>query len=144
MDIAGSIAAVGSALSIVKELKEIDAQVDQASLKLKVAELTSALADAKLGLVEVAEQLREKDGEIKRLAELVRYRAENLVDIRGFRYKSVGGEPAGIPLCPVCENKGLFVHLAQDRTKNGHPYTCPSCKGVFGHVSVFAYPSTPG
>jgi hypothetical protein len=140
MDVAGSISAVGAALGIVKELREINAQMDQATLKLKIAELTSALADAKLGLVDVAEDVRAKEAEIARLLALVRHRETNLVDYHGYRYRAVDGKPVGRAYCPVCENKGLYVTLAQDRTKNGYPETCPSCKGAFGHVSGFPQP----
>lgn len=138
MDIATTISAVGAALGVVKELKQIDAQFDQASLKLKIAELTAALADAKLGLVEVAEALRDKDAKISELAALLKYRADNLVDYNGFRYLAKDGKPSGLPYCPVCEHKGIYVRLAQDRSKAGMPYCCPSCKGNYGFQGVQA------
>ncbi|GGA50908.1 hypothetical protein GCM10011385_00180 [Nitratireductor aestuarii] len=137
MDIAGSIAAVSSALTIVKEIKEIDAQLDQASLKLKIAELTEALAEAKLGLVDVLEDLRMKDQEISRLNDQLRYRAENLIDYNGFRYQNVEGSPKGRPYCPACEAKGLYIMVAQDRNTPGHPYKCPSCRADFGYSGVY-------
>lgn len=137
MDIAGSIAAVGSALTIVKELKEIDAQLDQAALKLKIAELTEALAEAKLGLVDVLEDLRAKDQEIVRLNEKLKYRAENLSDFNGFRYQNINGLPKGLPYCPACEAKGLYIKLAQDRSSRGVPYKCPSCRADYGYHGVF-------
>lgn len=136
MDIAGTITAVGSALKIVKELREIDAHLDQASLKLKVAELTEALAEAKLGLVDVAEELKAKDTIIAQLNERMRYRAENLIDHKGFRYQQVDGVPKGRPYCPVCETKGIYVMVAQDRNTSGHPYKCPSCRADFGYAGV--------
>jgi hypothetical protein len=136
MDVAGTISAVTAAIGFARELNSVDGQVDQAALKLKVAELTTALADAKLGMVEVAEQLRAKDKEIADLKERLRYRAENLIDHHGFRYAQVDGQPKGLPYCPVCEHKGLYVKLAQDRNTKGYPYKCPSCKADFGYNGI--------
>ncbi|PAQ00761.1 hypothetical protein LRP31_07435 [Mesorhizobium mediterraneum] len=138
MDIPGTIAAVGSALSIVKEIRAIDTQIDQATLKLKIAELTSALADAKLGLVDVAQLLHEKAAQITKLTALVKYRAENLVDQNGFRYEAKDGKAFGPPYCPVCEAKGIFLKLAQNRALPGIPYVCPSCKANYGPTGIYA------
>ncbi|GGD43364.1 hypothetical protein [Aureimonas glaciei] len=137
MDIAGSLAAVGSALTIVKELRAVDAQMDQATMKLKVAELTSALADAKLGLVDVADQLREKDAEISKLRDALRYREDNLISVNGLRYHTKGVHAVGAPICPVCEAKGLFLTVVRDVSSPGHPFKCPSCKANFGNATVF-------
>lgn len=137
MDIVGTIAAVGSALGVVKELKEIDAQYDQAALKLKIADLTTALADAKLGLVDVAEQLKAKDGEISDLKAKLRYRAENLVEHNGFRYQSNGGKADGLPFCPVCEAKGVYLKVVQVLNAPGQPFCCPSCKANYGRYGVY-------
>lgn len=136
MDVAGAISAVTAAIGFARELNNVDVQVDQASLKLKVAELTTSLADAKLGMVEVAEELRKKDAEIASLVEQVRYRAENLVDHNGYRYASDEGHPVGAPYCPVCEAKGLYIKLVQSH-EPGRPYKCPSCKGDYGYAGIF-------
>lgn len=136
MDVTGAISAVTAAIGFARELNNVDVQVDQAALKLKVADLTTALADAKLGLVEVAEQLREKDSKIAALIEQVRYRAENLVDHNGYRYPSENGEPKGVPFCPVCEAKGLYIKLVQSQDP-GRPYKCPNCKANYGFNGIY-------
>lgn len=141
MDIAGAISAVTAAIGFARELNNVNIQVDQATLKLKVAELTTALADAKLGLVDVAELLRDKEQEIARLTGLLAYKASNLVDVDGMRYRTQDGQPVGLPICPVCEAKGLFITLAQDRSTNGYPYRCPSCKANYGHQARYKSPT---
>lgn len=141
MDITGSIAAVTAALGLVKELRSIDAQFDKAELKLKIADLTEALSEAKLGLVDVAEQLRTKDAEIADLKQKIIYRAENLIDHNGFRYASDDGQAHGLPYCPACEHKGLYIKLAQDRSTNGYPYKCPSCKANYGSMGIYIKPA---
>ncbi len=143
MDLATSLSAVTAALALVKELKQIDAQFDKAELKLKIAGLTEALSDAKLGLVEIAQEMAEKDAEIRRLSELLAYKASNLVEQGAFRYfANEAGEASGVPICPVCEKKGLFLKLAQDRSKGAGAvtYVCPSCKANYGYSGIIAKP----
>ena len=68
------IATIGAVLSslktatdIAKFLRESDLSLERAELKLKIAELVGALADAKIELTEVQEALSAKD---KHIAEL--------------------------------------------------------------------------
>jgi hypothetical protein len=46
------IASMSAAIGLAKELVGINKAVDEATWKLKTAELTSALADAKMGVTE--------------------------------------------------------------------------------------------
>lgn len=135
MDITTAIGSVTAALGLMKELREIDAQFDKADLKLKIAELTGALADAKAGLVEVADQLRGKDAEIARLTEQLTFRNVKLIDRGQFRFfADADGNPKGLPICPVCEKRGDNLALTQDRSKGAGriTYYCPSCKANYG------------
>lgn len=135
MDIAGSLSAVSAALGLVKELREIDVQFDKAELKLKIAELTSALSDAKLGLVDVAEELKLKESEIARLQGIIDFRETKLIDKGQFRYFADSeGKPIGLPLCPPCEKNGDFLAVVQDRSKGVGKitYYCPKCKSNYG------------
>lgn len=135
MDISGALSAIGASLSIAKELKEIDASFDKAELKLKIAELTSALAEAKLGLVDVNEELHRKNDEIAELGRLLAHREASTAMRNNKRYfTNEAGEPKGPPICPVCERQGLLLQVVQDRSKGtaGAYYACPKCKANYG------------
>lgn len=140
MDIPSALSGVSTALTIVKQLNDIDKQVDEAGFKLRIAEATSALAEAKLGLIDAQEELRLKDREISDLKERLKYRAENLVDHKGYRYSSVEGKPVGDPLCPICEETGSHIKLTRMIALPGQPMMCPKCKSNHGNVQTFAYP----
>lgn len=119
----------------------VDVQVDQAALKLKIAELTEALASAKLGMVDVSDQMRAMDAEITRLTKLVAYREVNVVDKGMYRYRAVQGHPVGTPFCPVCEAGGTFIQIVSELSKDGRKYVCPKCKSSFGNnVNVYSLP----
>ncbi|WP_192252592.1 hypothetical protein [Mesorhizobium caraganae] len=74
---------------------------------------------------------------------LVKYRAENLIDHNGFRYQAKDGKASGLPYCPVCEAKGLFLKIVQDVGIAGHPYRCPSCKAQYGYHGLGAETRDP-
>ncbi|MCX7286021.1 MAG: hypothetical protein NTW20_00250 [Rhodobacterales bacterium] len=66
-EIVSGLAAANQAAQLLKELREIDRSVDEAAFKLKIAEITEALADAKIALSQARVDLSEKDNEISRL-----------------------------------------------------------------------------
>ncbi|SHH29941.1 hypothetical protein [Cognatishimia maritima] len=67
MDIMSGLSAASTAIGIAKDLREIDRSVDEASYKLKIAELVSLLADAKLSLSEAKQQVASLEEEILNL-----------------------------------------------------------------------------
>ncbi|MCF6272162.1 MAG: hypothetical protein L3J37_03085 [Rhodobacteraceae bacterium] len=88
MDIVGGLSAASLALGLVKDLRDIDRSVDEATFKLKVAELTSALADTKISLSDAKLSMSDKDEQIRSLEAKIK-------DL-------VAGE-----MCPVCNNARL-------------------------------------
>src|SRR5690554_6727577 len=102
MDIAGAIATVTAAIGFARELNNVNVQMDQAVLKLKIAELTGALADAKLGLVDIADELRAKDGEIARLAALEVDLSNKIVKDGFYMDAFEDGSPKGDAYCTYC------------------------------------------
>lgn len=141
MDIPGALSGVSTALTIVKQLNDIDKQVDEAGFKLRIAEATASLAEAKLGLIDAQEELRSKDREINDLKERLKYRFDNLVEHKGYRYSSADGNPIGNPLCPICEETGSHIKLVRMITVSGQPLMCPKCKSNHSNVATFGYPS---
>tara|TARA_R110002074_G_scaffold19524_2_gene62141 strand:+ start:524 stop:949 length:426 start_codon:yes stop_codon:yes gene_type:complete len=67
MDIAQGLSSASTALTIVKQSRDIDKSVDEATFKLKLADLQSALTDAKVALAEARESQVEKNAEISEL-----------------------------------------------------------------------------
>lgn len=137
MDLPGALTGISTALTIVKQLNEIDARVDESTFKLKIAELTAALAEAKLGLVDAQEALREKDQELSSARAKLKFKAEETTRYKGMTYDIKDGEPAGVPYCPVCEADGTFIKLVHYTTTAGLPWKCPKCKADMQSVSTF-------
>ncbi|WP_296766233.1 hypothetical protein [Sediminimonas sp.] len=72
MDIASGLSAASTAINIAKDLRDIDRSVDEATFKLKIAELTKALADTEIALSEARTELSEKQVEINELEAALR------------------------------------------------------------------------
>ena len=83
MDLVSGLSAASTALGIVKDLREIDRSVDEASFKLKLAELTGALADTKVALSDARERINKLERQLSE-AQLGDY-------------------------CPICRNSHLRV-----------------------------------
>lgn len=138
LDITAGLSSITAAINLAKEIRSIDVQVDQASLKLKIADLTVTLADAKVAMTELSSTIQAKNAEIAELQKKIQFRSTKLIDEGQFRYFADGdGKPKGYPLCPKCENRGDYLAIVQNRSMGvGHiTYFCPSCKSNFGsHV----------
>ncbi len=139
MDIPGTLAVIAQAISITKDLKDIDRGIDSAEFKLKIAELSSSLADAKLTLLDAQEELQGYEKEIRQLKDAFAFRGK-LVEYHGLKYESFeDGGPKGNPFCPRCEqNSGRFYRLNEIR-KDGIRWICPECKTDYGHVPAFLW-----
>ncbi len=131
-----ALTGISTALTIVKQLNDIDQKVDEASFKLKIAEISSAFAEAKLGLIDAQQELRQKETEIAALKSSLQ-RKDETVEHSGYRYRcDAEKQPIGTAFCPICMDDGRFVLTVQS-DKSGRPYVCPRCDGNFGYLSAF-------
>ena len=76
MDIASGLSAASAAITIAKDLREIDRSVDEATFKLKIAELTEALADTKIALSDARNKI-SKPFLITHVAQALRSRSHD-------------------------------------------------------------------
>ena len=138
VDFVVGLAAAGNALKILKELNQIDRDLDKATLKLKIAELTSALASAQMTLVEAQTEAQEKDKEISKPAANFKAKAD-LIEVRGYHYrKRPDGKPQGRPYCPRCIQEGHLM-MTVSTNEAGRPVTCPECQRKFHGASEYAF-----
>jgi hypothetical protein len=129
-----ALSTASQAIKLANELRFIDKEVSHAELKLKIADLTSALADLKVTLTEARSDAVEKDEEIDRLKGLQRRLVDDTVEMYGYRYrkrKEGKGPAAGNPFCDVCLLKdGLQIETAQFPAP-GMVLQCPNCKAKY-------------
>ncbi|WP_223426509.1 hypothetical protein [Tateyamaria pelophila] len=105
MDLVTGVAAASQAIKLVKEIGDIDRSIDEASFKLKIAEVVSALADTKMALADAKQRIHSLESDIKTLKK---------------------GDT-----CPMCKKGHLRVVSAEDSTRAGveyHNCKCSHCE----------------
>lgn len=144
MSLAGAIAGVTASINTLKALRTVEKAIDQAELKIQIADLISNLADAKVELVEAQQTLKEKDEEIVRLQASLERRASLIEGPGGHHWQDRGGGlKLGYPICPSCDERdGRQVQLKQSGLM--HSAACPRCSSKFEPVEFFHEPDSSG
>jgi hypothetical protein len=138
VDFVAGLAAVSQSLKIVKDLSQINQEFDKAELKLRIAEISGALATANLTIAQSQTEMSEKDAEIAKLRAAFKEK-QDLVELRGFFYrKNSEGKPQGDPYCPRCIQDGR-LHMMGTVLRMGRPVHCPNCESNYQNVSTFPF-----
>lgn len=125
--ITAALSGIKAATDIAKVLKDSIFSLEKAEMKLQVASLVEALADAKLNIVDVRALLDDKDREIALL------KKSRQMSFDGDVYWSpTDNNGQDGPFCPHChDTKQLFVRLHKD----GPGWWCYECRVHFGESS---------
>lgn len=130
MDMTSVSAVLGSiktAADIAKVIKESDVSLEKAESKLKLAELISALADAKIQIADIQQLLMEKDAELKAATE--RLDVKEKLHWESPYYWLLGETKKEGPFCQHCYDKNHELIRLQG---NGEGYwECKACKSSY-------------
>lgn len=129
--IASILGSVKTATEIAKLLKDSDLSLEKAEMKLKLADLISALADARIETAEIQSLIAEKDDRIKQLKTALETK-ENIKYEKPYYWLGSGAERDG-PYCQHCFDKdGKLIRLQS----NGNGYwDCKVCKNGYADNS---------
>ncbi|QUJ69004.1 hypothetical protein KDD30_00730 [Photobacterium sp. GJ3] len=126
MDIASLNAALGSlktATDIAKLIKESGTSLEQAEINMKLAELISALADAKLEVSDLKELLVSKDEEIRKLQESQDLK-KHMIWEKPYYWNMQSRDKEG-PYCPQCfDSDTKLIRLQEHNVGSWHCRTC--------------------
>ena len=128
VSITATITAIKNSIDIAKALKDAEASIEKAELKLKIAELIQTLAEAKISAAEVSDLIQEKDKKIVELENLSKFKAK-LIRKNGLYYENdENGNIVDDPYCSVCwEVNQIAVHIKKSTLK------CLHCKNSYGN-----------
>lgn len=122
--VAEYISSLKAAWEVAKALKVATDTIDDAHIKLQMAELISALADAKIEAAENAEEIFE----LKKLL-----KTKNELKYIDGKYFKVGesGEQEG-PFCSTCyDTTSKEIRLLHVPGSYGGDWQCRVCSGLF-------------
>jgi hypothetical protein len=127
MLVIGSVlSSLKTATDIAKFIKESNVSLEQADHKLKLAELISALADAKIEIAEIQELILEKDEELKSLQNQLDV-SKNIIWQEPYYFIEDDQGRHG-PYCQPCyDSERKLIRLQGSGGKIGL-WICLSCK----------------
>ncbi len=130
MDMSAISAILGSiktASDLAKLIKDSGISLQEAEGKMKLADLISALADAKIEMASVQQVLIEKDSEIHKLQEKLEIK-KKLYWARPY-YWLIDGDKKDGPYCQQCYDKNKELIRLQDLGTGS--WRCSNCKEFF-------------
>lgn len=130
MDIAAIGSLLGSlkaATDIAKFIRESDVSLERAELKLKLAELVGAIADAKIDAANVQQAIGERDAEIRSLKAAAKLRSDVKWEAPCYYVDSPEGVPE--PYCQRCyDGSGKLSRL---HTDSKGLFECTVCRQTY-------------
>ncbi len=122
--VAEYVTGIKAAWDLAKSLKASTDLIDDAQIKLQMAELISALADAKIEAAESAEKLAELQRQLNSRSS---FTYEN-----GLYYKvSDGSESRDGPFCPTCYDSDAKPIRLRSFDSEKYSWRCNVCLNVF-------------
>jgi|ERR1041385_8930219 hypothetical protein len=126
--ISAALTSIKTATEIAKIISQSGASIEKAELKLRVAELLTSLADAKVELAGVQDVLATKDGRIAELEDALESKEHLVRDGDAYYATNASGVASGTPFCTRCweveHRQRHLVYSAEDFRSR----TCPACK----------------
>lgn len=124
------ISSVKTATEIAKLIKDADLSLEKAEMKMKVADLISSLADAKIAAAEINDLIKQKDDKIKKLEEAFALKSKLKRYKDAYYVINEEGIPSGDPYCSHCWEASIRgIHLYYM-----HPnLICPHCKTKYAN-----------
>ena len=126
--ITSALSGIKSATDIAQFLKGANASLDKAETKLKIAELISALADAKIAIADIKEVILEKDQQISELEQVQNIKSELVFESPYYWLKDPDGKDG--PYCQQCYDNDQKLIRLQCPNNNGY-WACKTCKSDF-------------
>ncbi|MBO9484668.1 hypothetical protein [Salinisphaera sp. G21_0] len=127
--ISTALASIKTAAEIAKLIKDSNQSLEQAEFKLKLSDLVSSLADAKIEIATIQELLIEKDREIYQLKE--RIEVKESMFFEPPYYFSERNKVKDGPFCAQCyDSDGKLIRLINNGYGPGI-WRCNTCQNTF-------------
>jgi len=125
--ISAALTSIKAAADIARLIKDSDSSLERAESKLKLAELMSALADAKIEVTEIQQLLIDKDSQIRSLKEQLAVR--DRLQWEEPYYWLINDSSKEGPFCQHCfDANGKLIRL--QGYSNGY-WNCTACKNDY-------------
>ena len=124
--ISAALTSIKAATDIAK-FRESDLSLEKAEIKLKLAELVSALADTKMQFAEIQDELIKKDKKIAELQEAFETKDTLIRHLDAYYVADSEGNPLGDPYCLRCWQDFHKKKQLVESVKHPRIRECISC-----------------
>ena len=121
------LGSIKTATEIAKLIKDSGATLEQAEMRLKLADLIGALADAKLEIATVQGAMADREARIRELEEAARIRDTVRYEDPSYWLESSTGRSG--PFCQHCYDTQSKLVRLQDGSDGA--WHCLACKGYY-------------
>ncbi|QDP02198.1 hypothetical protein [Thalassotalea sp. PS06] len=126
--LAAALGSLKSATELAKIIKNSGASLEQAEIKLQMADLIGALADTKIDLAEVQQILISKDEEIAKLTTKLNTR-KSVIWEKPYYFVLKNNDERDGPFCQQCyDNDEKLIRL---QGGGSNLWGCTSCKNKY-------------
>lgn len=123
--IGAALSSIKTAADLAKIIKDSSSSLEQAEVKFKLAELVSALAEAKMDIASIKELILEKENEISVLKGLLEIKKKVMWE-KPF-YFLVEDDVKDGPYCPTCyDNHKKMIRLQDEENGSWRCHVCTS------------------
>lgn len=137
LQVTSAIVGIKNAIDIAKLIKESGASLEKAEMNMKLAELISALADAKISMASIQEVVAEKEAEIKRLKNELEKRGKMVWHSPYYFLETEAGRDG--PYCQKCHDSNAKQIRLQSAGSKGS-WVCHACGSRY-HDSDYVPPN---
>jgi len=125
--ISAILSSIKTATDIAKAIRESDVSLERAELKLKIADLVSALADVKLELTGLQETFEAREQRIEELDEAFQAKDSLVRRYDAYYRADARGRPIGVPFCLRCWETDHRQRQLVNDAKEHRIRVCTSC-----------------
>lgn len=125
---------VKTALEIVKLIRESGTSLERAELNLRLADIVSALADAKMELARVQDTLAARDTRIAQLEEAFEIRGDVACVHDAIYMIGPGSGATGAPHCLRCWTVEHKLRPLSTSAANRHVKECHVCRATYNNM----------
>ena len=135
--ISAALSSIKAATDIAKCFLDSEVMLEKAEMKLRVADLVSELAKAKIELSSVQELIIEKDQKIIELQEAFESKGSLVRKGDAYYETNTEGKPIGVPFCIRCwEGEHKKRQLVSD-VEEFRSNVCTNCGQRYGSRSTY-------
>ncbi|GLQ72710.1 hypothetical protein [Vibrio penaeicida] len=132
-----ALTSLKTAVELAKAVRTSASTLEQAEVNLQIADLISALADARIEVSEIQTLLLEKDELISKLQKEVENKGNTIYE-KPYYWLETNGQKEG-PYCQRCKDVDELLVRLQRASSKGR-WACRSCKEIYIDSSYVAPP----